>query len=215
MKFYDVPQNTDEWETLRLGKATNSNAPCWMANDGKAFGEPAKRYALQVALEIATGRKSQAAGFSNAHTDRGHEQEPIARMLYEEETFCRVKNGGFFCHGTYGDSPDGLPADGVLEIKSVIAPVHFANMKRGAHDQAYHWQLVGHLDCTDRDWCDFASYCEDFPRDKQLLIYRLTREAFRDDIQRLRARRAMFLGLVQQTLAEVRGDSYAYTVVPA
>ena len=212
MKFYDVQQNTEEWDALRLGKATNSYSPTWMANDGKAFGEPAKNYALQVALEIETGRKSENAGFSNGHTDRGHAQEPIAKMLYERETFSTVKNGGFFCWGKFGDSPDGLPGDGVLELKSVTAHVHLATLRRQSFDPAYRWQLIGHLDCTQRDWCDFASYCADFPEDKQLLIFRLDRAAYLEDIKRLQDRRALFLDLIAKTLSEIRGESYAYAV---
>src|SRR5688572_21732604 len=130
-----------------------------MANYGKPFGEPAHRYALQIALERITGRKAEYS-FRNDDMDRGHEQEPLARMLYEELTFSEVKNGGFFDWGEYGDSPDGLVADdGVTEFKSVIASTHEANIKRGAPDPSYKWQIVGHIDGTTRDWVDFGSYC--------------------------------------------------------
>lgn len=200
MIFHDVEQNTDAWQALRLGKATCSNFACFMANDGKAFGDPAKRYALQIALELDTGRKAEHS-FSNEHTERGHEQEPVARMLYEQERFCSVSNGGFFDWNTFGDSPDGLVnKDGGVEIKSVIAPTHYATLLRGSFDPAYRWQLVGHLDCTGRDWFDFVSYCSDFHEDRQLLVYRLHREDCLADIERLRARRADFLDLVQSTL---------------
>lgn len=200
MIFHDVKQNSDEWFALRLGKATGSNFGTFMANYGKAFGEPAKRYALQLALELDTGRKSEYS-FSNEHTDRGHEQEPVARMLYEQEQFCEVSNGGFFDWNTYGDSPDGLVAkDGGVEIKCVIASTHYATLTRGSYDPAYFWQLVGHLDCTKRDWFDFVSYCADFREDRQLLVYRLHREDVTKELEMLRQRRADFLGLVQQTL---------------
>lgn len=199
MIFHDVQQNTDAWQALRIGKATASNFACFMANDGKAFGDPAKKYALQIALERITGKKAEYS-FSNEHMERGHEQEPIARMLYEEETFCDVTNGGFFCWGTYGDSPDGLVGtDGVTEIKSVTAATHYATLTQGSFDPAYRWQLVGHLDCTGRDWVDFISYCSDFPADQQLLIYRLHREQCEAEIKRLAERRAEFLELVDQT----------------
>jgi hypothetical protein len=202
--FHDVQQNTEEWDALRLGKATASQFSCFMANEGKAFGDPAKRYALQLALEIVTRRKSEHS-FKNEHMDRGHEQEPTARALYEAETFATVTNGGFFCHGTYGDSPDGLIGDdGVYEGKAVIAPTHYANRRRGTFDPAYRWQLVGHLDCTGRQWVDFCSYCSDFPEGNQLFIARLTREECADEIERLRARRAEFLQLVQATLSDIR-----------
>ena len=40
--FHNVDQNTDAWFDLRLVKITSSNFGTIMANDGKAFGEPAK-----------------------------------------------------------------------------------------------------------------------------------------------------------------------------
>jgi len=204
MIWHDIQQNTDEWQSLRCGKATSSQFGCFMANEGKAFGEPARRYALQIALEICNGYKSEIS-FSNEHTERGHEQEPVARMLYEQEYFIDVTNGGFFDHGTYGDSPDGLIGkDGVIEIKSAIAPVHYATLRRGSFDPSYRWQLIGHLDCTGRDWVDFISYCSDFPADKQLLVSRLYRFACEDEMERLRARRDEFLVLVNEILNTIK-----------
>lgn len=196
--WHDIEQNTEVWQALRTGKATASNFACFMANDGKAFGEPAKKYALQLALERLTGRKAEF-GFKNADTDRGHEQEPVARMLYEDERFVEVTNGGFYDCGEYGDSPDGLIGDdGVIEIKSVIASVHYDTLRRGSFDPSYRWQLVGHLDCSGRDWVDFVSYCSDFPESGQLIVYRQDRDNFKDELPRLAERRAQFLELVAQ-----------------
>ena len=198
MRFHDVQQNTPEWEALRIGKATASKFSCIMANAPKAFGDPAKRYALQIALERLTGSKA-GYSFSNEHMERGHEQEPVARMMYEDQFFTDVLNGGFFDCGEYGDSPDGLIGDeGIIEIKSVIAPVHYATIRRGSFDPSYRWQLIGHLDCTGRAWVDFASYCGDFPEGKQLVVHKLTREECADEIRHLHERRAQFLETVEQ-----------------
>lgn len=204
VKFIDVQQNTEEWQALRLGKATASNFACFMANEGKAFGEPAKRYALQLALETITGKKADFS-FSNEHMERGQEQEPLAKMMYEEERFVCVSNGGFFDCGSYGDSPDGLVlSGGVIEIKSVIAPVHYATMQRGTFDPSYRWQLVGHLDCTGREWVDFISFCADFPGGQQLFVHRLWRKECAEEIARLQARRADFLTMVRETAETIR-----------
>jgi len=197
MRWHDVAQNSEDWFSLRVGKATGSNFGKFMANFGKAFGDPAKRYALQLALERVTGLKAEFS-FQSDDMERGHIQEPVARMLYEDAQFIEVTNGGFFDCGTYGDSPDGLVGvDGVLEIKSVTAAVHWATIERGSFDPAYRWQLVGHLDCSARDWVDFASYCSDFPPAGQLVIYRQDRDDFKDELRQLAERRAEFLELVE------------------
>jgi len=202
--FHDVEQNTDAWLELRLGKITASKYGVIMANEDKSFGEPAKRYALQLALERITGNKAEFS-FSNEHMERGHEQEPIARLLYEEERFIEITNGGFFDHGEYGDSPDGLVGrDGVIEIKSVIAPTHYDTLLRNSFDPAYRWQLIGHLDGTGRNWVDFVSYCAEFPSDKQLIVHRLHKEQCVNELKRLHTRRQRFIDLVHWTMKSVQ-----------
>ena len=59
MIFHDIVQNSDEWFELRKGKVTTSNLGLIMANYGKAFGEPAKKYAFRLAKEQVTGVLSQ------------------------------------------------------------------------------------------------------------------------------------------------------------
>ena len=207
MRFHDVQQNSPEWDALRLGKATASNFACIMAHDGKAFGDPAKNYALRIALERITGRKAEYS-FKNDDMARGQEQEPIARMLYEETYFAEVANGGFFDHGTYGDSPDGLiGSDGILEVKSVIASTHFATLRRKSFDPAYRWQLVGHIDCSEREWVAFGSYCADFPESQQLIVHVLNRSDCEKEIERLRQRRADFLGMVDETYNQLMQEA--------
>lgn len=204
MIFHDVQQNTEEWFSLRRGKVTASNFGTFMANEGKAFGEPAKRYAVQVALEQINNVRVEN-GYTNDHLERGKEQEQIARMLYEDEYFCDVLNGGFFDHGEYGDSPDGLVNnEGAIEIKCVTPAIHYATLKRNSFDPAYTWQLIGHLDCTQRDWVDFVSYCPEFPKEKQLIVYRLNKSDYGDYINRLRNRRNDYLCLVNSIFNDIK-----------
>ncbi|MBT9432824.1 YqaJ viral recombinase family protein [Candidatus Sodalis endolongispinus] len=145
-------------------------------------------------------REKSEFSFTNDHMLRGHEQEPIARRLYEETNFVDVTNGGFFDCCNYGDSPDGLVGnDGVIEIKSVTAAVHFETLKRRTFYPVYKWQLIGHLDCTGRYWVDFVSYCSDFPEHRLLISHRLYRKDYKEEINQLRARRKAFLHLVVTT----------------
>lgn len=208
MKFHDIAQNSDEWLALRAGKVTSSALSKIMANYGKSFGNQAKDYAVKLCAEQASGEAIQS-GYSNSHTERGHEQEPRARMQYEQETFCTVTNGGFFELGDIGCSPDGLVGDdGVIEIKSVIASVHYANIKRQSFDPAYKWQLIGNLKFTDRAWLDFISYSEDFPLANRLYVYRLHAENYQQEFKQIDARLDEFFNYMDEVRNTMFNSKY-------
>lgn len=208
LSFHDIAQNTDEWLQLRAGRLTSSNLGKVMANYGKAFGEPAKKLAVSIAIERITGVPI-SSNYTNEHMERGHEQEPIARMLYEEQTFCDVQDGGFFCNDDIGCSPDGLTSDGVIEIKSVIEGVHFNNVKRQNVDPAYRWQCIGNLKLTGKDWIDFISYCEGYPDDKKLFIHRLYPKDLTEEFKMIDGRIDEFLRLVESSQKLIRESSYS------
>lgn len=205
LRYHSVAQNSDEWFALRLGKLTASSMGAIMANYGKAFGEPAKKLAVKIACEQLTGRAGFSESYTNAHMDRGHQQEPIARRLYEEQTFIDISNGGFFENGSLGCSPDGLADNGLIEIKSVIASVHYANIKRNDFDPAYKWQKYFNLMFTGRDWIDFVSYCADFPEDTQLFIHRKYKEECTKEFVMLDRRISEFKALVEESKKLIRG----------
>lgn len=208
MLFHDIEQNTDEWLDLRVAKLTGSGAKTIMANYGKAFGEPAKKLAKTIAREMVTGKRSLTESYSNAHMERGHEQEPIARTLYESQTFVDVSNGGFFDCGNLGCSPDGLVFDdGLIEIKSVVDHVHFDNIKRGSFDPAYKWQLYFNLMTTEREWIDFVSYCADFPEATQLYIYRIHKKDSFIEFTMLEKRISEFFVMVDKAIPIINGGT--------
>lgn len=207
-KFHNVDQNSDEWFALRAGRLTSSKLGTVMANYGKSFGEPAKKYAVNIAIEQITGQPI-ASTYTNDHMERGHEQEPIARMLYEEENFTEVTNGGFFGSDFIGCSPDGLVGDGLIEIKSVIAPVHFATIKRQNVDPAYKWQCIGNLKFTGLDWIDFVSFCADFPEDKQLFTKRLHANHLDEEFGMIDIRVNEFKALVDETKQLILESNYS------
>ena len=207
-EFHDIEQNTDQWFSMRAGRLTSSKLAVVMANYGKAFGEPAKKYAVNIAIEQITGNAISST-YSNEHMERGHEQEPIARMMYEDETFSDVKNGGFFCTEFIGCSPDGLPDGGVIEIKSVIGSVHYANIKRQGVDPAYRWQCIGNLKFTGRDWLDFVSYCSEFPLGKQLFVHRINKADLEEEFKKIDVRVAEFKELVQSSKKLILDSSYS------
>lgn len=208
LDYVDVDQNTDEWFQMRAGKLTSSKLGVIMANYGKAFGEPAKKYAVSIAIEQLKGSAIES-NYTNEHMQRGHDQEPIARMLYEEYMFCNVDNGGFFTSEFVGCSPDGLVNDcGVIEIKSVIENVHFSTVKRQSLDPAYKWQCIGNLMFTGRDWLDFISYCSEFPEEKQLFVHRIWKDKLSQEFGMINERIEQFKELVEKTKTTISSSEY-------
>ncbi len=207
-KFHDMQQNSDEWYQLRAGKLTGSKLGTIMANYGKSFGEPAKKYAVNIAIEQITGKPIES-NFTNEHMARGHEQEPIARNLYEQENFAGVSNGGFFESDFVGMSPDGLVDDeGVIEIKSVIPGVHYANIKRGSVDPTYKWQCIGNLKFSGRYWLDFISFCANFPVDRQLFIHRIRKKDLVSEFDMIDDRINQFKILVDESKQKILNSNY-------
>ena len=207
--WIDVEQNTPDWDLLRVGKITSSSLSKVMANYGKAFGEPAKKYAAEIALGQITGQVS-TNNYSNAHMERGHEEEPLAREEYESRYMVAVTNGGFYSLDDIGASPDGLVGDdGVIEIKSAIPSMHYARIAKQSFDPAYKWQLAGNLKFSGRTWLDFISYCADYPEDKRIYVYRCWRDDFTKEFEMIDARLAEFRELISAARAVILGNNYS------
>ena len=201
--WIDVEQNTDEWFALRMGKPTSSNFPKIMANEGKAFGNPAIEYAQRLALEHVKGVRDER-GYKGVYFDDGHEFEPIAIELYEQEHFKTVTRGGFFVNGRFGDSNDGNVGDeGCVEVKSVIANTQWKRIKTNPIDTAYKWQIQGHIWIGEKHWCDFISYCPEMPDNKQLIVTRVLRDE--DMISRMKIRCDEFLKEVDKNIKLIEG----------
>lgn len=208
MIFHDIPQNSEAWDALRAGKPTSSKLACIMANYGKPFGDPARKYAAELALERVKGCKL-SSGYSNEHMERGHEEEPLARMEYEEQTFSIVTNGGFFDHGYFGCSPDGLVGnDGVVEIKSALAHIHLERVRKQTFDSAYKWQLIGNMKFTGRAWVDFISYCSEFPAGKNLYVFRLHAKDYSKEFLMIDERLKLFSDLIEESVRDIETGRY-------
>ena len=172
----------------------------------KSFGEPAKKLAVDIAIHRLTGRVN-SDNYMSMDMLRGHEQEPIARALYEEQNFVTVDNGGFYDNGKTGCSPDGnVNHEGLVEIKSVIGSTHFKTIKSGKPDTSYRWQYSFNLKETGRDWLDFVSYCSEFPEDNQIFEYRLLARDLSDDFELIDERLVGFFELVDDCV-ETIGNS--------
>ena len=210
LTFFDIEQNSPEWDEARLGLLTSSNMSKVMAkagakktepenvvsSAGAALGDGAKKLALELALYQMTGVPS-AAGFKSEVMDRGHEYEPIILKAYEDLHFCNVEHGGFYCNETIGCSPDGRVGGNVVEAKSRISHVHYANIIRNAMEPVSKWQCISNVFLTGSEWIDFMSYCPDFPDEQKLFTYRLYQEDVSSEIQLMVDRIEVFMQYIE------------------
>lgn len=218
--WHPVKQNTEEpcpccgktWmDELRPGKVTGStleHAMAWHDKPirdkktkeviGPKWGDPAIRDAVEIAV-IESGGDPTVNDYTNASMERGKDQEPIARGLYEAEYFCEVTNGGFYDNGRTGCSPDGLVSiDGIIEIKSVLAHVHYNCIKFNSYDPKYKWQLFHNLKESGLQWIDYISYCSTFPKGKRLFVHRLYAKDLQKEFKLINARLKDFFVLVEE-----------------
>lgn len=202
-----IEQGSEAWFELRRGLATGSHFAEVMAK-GRGGEESTTRrnYRMRLALEVVTGKVLADSFKGNAHTERGKEKEPFARMAYEAITGHLVEEVPFIKHKflAAGVSPDGLIGDdGMVEFKCPIPAIHWEYLQlKGAPPPEYKWQIYGELWIAGREWNDVVSYCEDMPEELQTHISRV----HRDDklIAELEAGVSKFLAEVNVTAKEIR-----------
>lgn len=167
MKIYkDINQGSPEWFEIRVGKVTASHAQA-IGNNGKGLDT----YLLEVVSEMfSSAQKDQ---YSNEHTERGNELEPLARSMYELENDCEVEQIGFCeLNDFIGCSPDGLVGDdGMIEIKCPDDKTYFNLLMNEKIDNAYIWQCQMNMLILERKWCDLVFYNPNF--EKSMKIFRL------------------------------------------
>lgn len=163
MEIITCEQGTPEWFQSRLGIPTASEFSTVMAS-GRSGGESKTRktYLYKLAGEIITGKPSE--GFSNAHTERGHEMEPEARAAYAFMKDAEPEHVGFIRNGRAGASPDSLlGSDGLLEIKTKLPHLMIETILRGGMPPEHRAQCQGQLWVSEREWLDIAVYWPGMP----------------------------------------------------
>ena len=166
MKFYDIDQNSEEWDSLRCGKFTASTfSDLFMDNKTKGY----QNAIIKVAYERVTGESEES--FSNKWMQRGHEKEPFARENYELFTFNQLENGGFYEYDDYtGASPDAKiqGQNAGCEFKCPSFQMYNEYLETNKIPKGYFWQIHGQLLCTGWDYIDYMPYSS--PKLKQILI---------------------------------------------
>lgn len=164
MEILDLEQGTPEWMAARSTIPTASCASKVMA---KGQGKTRLSYMYEIIGCIITGEPS-AKWQGNEHTERGHEDEPIAVDLYQRRTGLSVVPCGFIRNhdaiGGAGYSPDGLVGDdGAIECKSRLAHIQAELLDTGKVPRDATLQIQFGLWVCERKWCDYISYCKGMP----------------------------------------------------
>jgi len=167
----DIEQGSDEWHTLRAGKATASCFHKILTGTGKPSTQ-AKVYMETLLAEIMIG-DAVSTWEGNKWTDRGTELEPDAICLYEMITKQSTEEVGFVENYGVGCSPDRLiGSDGGVEVKCPSAHVHIKYLLGNKVPSEHIPQVQGNIYVAKRKWYDFVSYHPEMP----LLIIRSNRD---------------------------------------
>lgn len=168
IEIFDNEQGSPQWFECRHGIPTASRFSDVLA---KGEGKMRRRYMMDLAAEIISGRITES--FTNAHMERGHEQEAEARQMYALLTDEEPRQVGFIRNGAKGCSPDSLlGTDGGLEIKTALGAIQIERLLKGTLPPEHRAQVQGSMWITERPWWDFTSYSPGLP----LLVVRVERD---------------------------------------
>lgn len=195
--FY-CEQGEKEWFDVKRGVVSASRFDDVMAK-GKGGGESITRrkYMLTLIGERMTGETAES--YSNGHMERGKVMEAEARDTYSLVTGLEVKQVGFIKLGDdIGASPDGLPGDGCLEIKTKLPALHLDCMLRGEVPAEHMKQIQGQLWVSDLEWCDFVSFWSGLP----IFVKRVNRDS--KMIAEIHSAVSIFVEEMLETMEEIK-----------
>jgi putative phage-type endonuclease len=199
-----IDQGSPEWHAIRAGKATASRVADIIAKTKTGWGASRANYAAELIAERLTGAPSDS--YTSPAMHWGKDKEVEARAAYEFMVDAEVVLASFVPHPTIamaGASPDGYVGEyGLVEIKCPNTATHLETLRWRDVPSKYLTQVQFQLACTERQWCDFASYDPRLPEPMQLFVKRIPR----DDVMiaNLEKEVAAFLDDIDQQCAEFR-----------
>lgn len=210
LNVIDCLQGSEEWFANRIGLLTSSRiADAIRKAKRESTGELQCRADLRLELAVERITKKPMEHFVSKWMERGAEMEPMARAAYELRTDTRVRQVGFVLHpdrerlAWAGCSPDGLCGDGLTEFKVPKSNTHAEYLLGECVPEMYIPQMMWQMACCPGyQWCDFVSYCPDFPEPLDLFICRLRRDEKR--IAEMEAEASKFLAEVETVVVQLR-----------
>jgi hypothetical protein len=164
--FPNFVQGSDEWRDARCGLITASEMKLLVTPTLKKASNDKERAHLWELLSQRITRFVEPS-YVNDDMLRGWADEIEARALYAER-YAAVNEVGFITNDkwgfTLGYSPDGLVGDnGLIECKSrrqkYQVQTLVEHVRRATVPDDYIMQIQTGLLVSEREWCDFVSYC--------------------------------------------------------
>ena len=163
----ELVQGTDEWLSARKGILTASEMKHIItpANLKPANNDKKRSHLYELVAQQISGYVEPL--YVSDDMLRGMNDEIYARALYEEK-YAPVQEVGFITNDkwgfTIGYSPDALVGDvGAIEIKSRRQKFQVQTILENEMPAEYLIQVQTGLLVSEREWCDFISYCGGMP----------------------------------------------------
>ena len=165
-EYSNLLQGTDEWFDARRGVLTASEMKHIITPTLKVADNDKSRAHLYELLGQQITGYTEPTYLSNDMI-RGQEDEIYAREAYAEN-YTPVRECGFITNDkwgfTLGYSPDGLIGqDGQIESKSRRQKFQIETILSNEMPSEYSIQIQTGLLVSEREWCDFISYCGGLP----------------------------------------------------
>ena len=157
IKIHYMPQKSEEWFAIKVGKMTASHA-----NTIRANGAGLKTYIIDILADMFSS--AEKASYTNEDMERGNNLEDEAREFYEALTSVMVEQVGFVEINEFsGVSPDGLVnEDGLIEIKCPNDKTFVKLLLDKKVKKEYNDQMQIQMYATNRQWCDYFCYNPNF-----------------------------------------------------
>ena len=164
--YADLEQGSQEWLDARCGLLTASTIGKLITPSTLKVADNETSRGLTMTLAAERITRHVDFVYPTADMQRGTEDEPYARAVYAEH-YAPVEQVGFMVRdfGDYkiGFSPDGLPKNGLIEIKSRRPKEHLKTVLKGLPPLENMAQMMAGMVVSGRDYCDYISYSAGLP----------------------------------------------------
>ena len=162
----------------RCGSVGGSDVPNIIRRTKTGYGASRANLMALKAVERLTGVPAET--YQSAAMAQGLEREARAREAYAFLHDIEVERTDSIRHplikGAHA-SPDGLVGSrGLVEIKCPQPAAHLETLLSERIDRDYFVQIQWQLTVTGRSWCDYVSWCPDFPEAMQFWEQRVERD---------------------------------------